>query len=246
MIGVLNTMGKELTLDIVQSQLRPKQRHTISQETVDEIKKLSEDIDYGEEFLELYLDHLNVFKESKSQNHKQYLNALKFFSLVEGGNSLTDAYIKVFPERYEQRKKHYPPSEQKKSLMRHDANRFNNSGLVTEIKRVATIPVQLVHRHLLHEAILNQAELMRSARSEMVRQKAGATLIAELKPPEESTVNVKVDDNTASVVEQLRRAAENLAEAEYKGVRAGVPLKDIAEATIIYEEDNSKEEQTGE
>lgn len=235
-------MAKELTLDLIQSQLKPQQRLTVSEETIAEIQHLSEDPDYGEEFLDCYLDHLNIYKENPRRSHSQYLSAVKFFSLVEAGNSLTDAYIKLFPGRYADRKRNYPPEEQKKEIMRGEASRYNSSLLVSEIRKVAAIPIQLIHRHLLHEAILDQADLMRNARSEMVRQKAGATLIAELKPTDDHVLSIKVDDNTTSVVEELRKAAERLAAAEYQSVQAGVPLKQIADSNIIeaeFEEEES-------
>ncbi|MDH5602275.1 MAG: hypothetical protein OEY78_13340 [Gammaproteobacteria bacterium] len=226
-------MAKELTLDLVQSQLRPNQRLTISEETVAEIQKLAEDPEYGAEFLDCYIDHLNIYKENPRRSHNQYLNAIKFFSLVEAGNSLTDAYIKLFPERFRDRQKNFPPDKRDKSIMRGEASRFNTSSLVNEIRKVAAIPVQLVHRHLLHEAILEQADLMRNARSEAVRQKAGECLIKELKPAEDHVLKVEVDDNTTSVIDELRRATEALAAQEHTSVLAGVPLKQIAEAKII-------------
>lgn len=225
-------MGTELTLDLVQSQLRPNQRLTISEETVQEIQKLAENPDYGEEFLSCYLDHLNIYKEGSKWSHTQYLNAIKFFSLVEAGNSLTDAYIKVFPDRYQDRKKNFPPEEQKKEIMRGEASRFNSSQLVNEIRKVAAIPVQLIHRHILHEAILEQANLMRSARSEMVRQKAAACLITELKPSEDTVLKLDVEDGASSVIDELRRATQELAAAQRKSVEAGIPLKQIAESKI--------------
>jgi len=230
-------MPKELTLELVQSQLKPNQRLTISEDTVAEIQKLAEDPDYGEEFLDCYLDHLNIFKENPRRSHNQYLSAIKFFSLVESDNSLTDAYIKTFPERFNARCKTKfgePPAD--KSIMRGEASRYNASVMVSEIRRVAGVPVQLVHRHLLHEAILAQADLMRNARSEMVRQKAGQTLIQELKPAEDQVLKVEVDDGTTSVISELHKAAEALAAAEHRTVMAGTPLKDVAESKVIEAE----------
>lgn len=226
-------MTRALTLDLVQSQMRPNQRKTISEETVAEIQKLSEDPEYGEEFLDCYIDHLNIYKEAPGRSHTQYLNAVKFFSLVEAGNTLTDAYIKLFPQRYEDRKKNFLPEEQNKSIMRGEASRYNSSVLVQEINKVAAIPVQLIHRHILHEAILSQAELMRNSRNDMVRQKAGQCLITELKPDGPHVLNVKVDDNTTSIIDELRKAAEALAAAEHRSIMAGVPLKEIAESVIM-------------
>ncbi len=227
-------MKSDLTLELVQSQLKPKQKLLISEDTVDEIRQLAEDPEYGQEFLDCYLDHLNILKENSRRSHDQYLNAIKFFSLVEADNSLTDAYIKTFPDRFEARTSaRFGQPSSDKSVMRGEASRFNNSVLVNEIRRVASIPVQLIHRNLLHEAILESAELMRNARSEMVRQRAAATLITELKPSEDQTINVKVDDGATSMIEELRKATEALAIAEFQSVSAGVPLKQIAESNII-------------
>ena len=224
-------MPTELTLDLVQSQLKPRQKLLVSAETVEEIQKLATNPDYGPEFLDCYIDHLNVLKENPRRNHDSYLQAVKFFSLVEAGNSLVDAYIKVFPDRFADRNRNKDvPS---KDVMRGEASRYNNTQLVNEIRKVATVPVQLIHRHLLHEAILVQADLMRSAKSEMVRQKASDTLIRELKPGEDHVLTVNVEDGATSIIEELARATRNLASEQYKSVLAGVPLREISAARLM-------------
>lgn len=227
------TAKKELTLETVSSQLSPKERLTVSEETLEEINKLAHDPDYGEEFLDSYLTHLQVLKDATRTNHRQYLNAIKFFTLVESDNTLTDAYIKVFPERYDARRQNYPEHEQKKEIMRSEASRFNRSVIVNEIRKVAAIPVQLIHRHLLHEAILEQANLMKNAKSEMVKQKAGACLIEQLKPTEDNTLKIEVEDSASSVIADLRAATIALAAREREAVLAGVPLSTVAESDII-------------
>ena len=232
-------MSTELTLDFVQSQLPARQRSWVDDEIVKEIQKLADNPDYGEEFIDSYIDHLNVLGNNSRYTHKRYLQAVKFFSLVEAGNSLTDAYIKVFPERYRDRRRNSSDPDQDKSIMRQEASRFNKSQMLAEIRMAATIPVQLIHRHLLHEAILESAELMRTAKSELVRQKAAATLITELKPQEDQVLKIDVQDGARSVIEELRIATEKLASAEHQSVQAGIPLKQIADARIIegeYEE----------
>ncbi|WAK44627.1 hypothetical protein vBAmePPT11V19_00001 [Alteromonas phage vB_AmeP_PT11-V19] len=230
-------MSKELSVDLVQSQLAPQQRLLIDEGTVEEIKKLGEDPAYGDEFLELYLMHLNVLKNHVRADHKKYVNAVKYFVLLESGNNITDAYIKVFPERYEQRNRNLPPEERGKDIMRSEASRFNASVLVTEIRRYAAVPVNLIHRNLLHEAILEQANLMRNAKSEVVRQKAGETLIKELKPTEEQEVKISVsNEKMESAIDALYKATQDLAESESRAIKSGTPLKEIAERNIIEAE----------
>jgi hypothetical protein len=220
----------ELTLPTIRTQLSKQQQLLINEDTVAEINQLASDPDYGPEFLQAYLEHMQVLADAPKNTHAQYLHAVKFFSLVEAGNSLTDAFIKVFPERFEQRRK--TTGDDSKEIIRGDASRYNSSKLVNDIRRVATIPVQLIHRHLLHEAILENAKLMTGARSEMVRQKAADTLIRELKPAEDATLKLKIDDGSASVIEELRRASEELAATQRQAALAGVPMKQIAAARI--------------
>lgn len=222
----------ELTVEVLKSQVSNRQKVMINDEVLAEIERLAQDPDYGPEFLESYMDHLNVFKES-NKSHTNYLNAVKFFSLVQAGNSLTDAYIKTFPERFTARTRNKPDAD--KSIMRGEASRYNASVMVNEIRKAATITVQIVHHHILHEAILAQADLMRTARSEMVRQKAAACLITELKPAEENVLNVKVEDGAASAIEDLRKATERLAQAEYDAIQKGRSIKDVAESKLIID-----------
>jgi len=233
-------VSTQLSLSSIQSQLTKVQKLTVGEETVAEINKLASDPDYGPEFLESYLDHLKVLADAPRNNHTQYLNAMKFFSLVEAENTLTDAYIKVFPERFDKRQegnKHLPP-EDVRHLLRGEASRYNGSKLISEIRRVATIPVNLIHRHLLNESILVTAELMRTARSEMVKAKAAEVLIRELKPAEDAVLKIEVDDGSKSVIESLREASRELAAKQHKEVIAGTSIKEIAQAKIIIDPDD--------
>jgi len=231
---------KELSKELVMSQLPKKQQLMVTEEDIGEINKLATDPDYGPEFLQSYMDHLIVLKDNLKNSHSQYISAIKFFSLVEGGHSLRDAYIKTFPGRWEDRTRR---SDDPDTVINAEASRFNKTRLVNDVRRMSAIPIQLIHRHILHEAILSQAHLMRTSRSDMVRQKAGATLIAELKPTEDQTININVDDGSKSAIQELREATEKLAAAERRSVDAGVPMRDIANSIIIEGEiENSRDD----
>lgn len=94
---------KELSKELVMSQLPKKQQLMVSDGDIEEINKLATNPDYGPEFLQTYMDHLIVLKDNLKNSHTQYISAIKFFSLVESGNNLREAYIKTFPERWEER-----------------------------------------------------------------------------------------------------------------------------------------------
>jgi len=231
-------MSNELTLATIQSQLTKSQKLLVDEGTLKEINKLALDPEYGDEFLQSYLEHLNVLAEAPRNNHVQYLHAMKFFSLVEAENTLTDAYIKVFPERFARREKGNPDKspEEVKALLRGEASRYNGGKLLAEIRRVALIPVHLVHRHLLHDAIQVTADLMLTSRSDTVKQKAADTLIRELKPAEDAVLKIEVEDGQTSVIEQLAAATQALAAKQHEAILAGVPIQQISSAKIIEAE----------
>lgn len=225
-----------VSLELLKDQVGKKKSHLITQDTVDEINKLVEDPDYGESFLEQYVSYFNVIENSKEWSTPKYINALKFFCLVEGGNRLTDAYVKVFPERLEARY----ARNQGKSDIGGEASRYNASQLVNEIRKVATVPIQLIHRHLLHEAIMTSAKLMHDASvSPMVRQKAAETLIKELKPTDDTNVNIKIgmSDEAKSQQAQLVDHIGRIALQQQQMLAAGLNIEDIQKLNIQVSRD---------
>lgn len=221
-----------LDFDTVKTLVPKKKKHLVTPEVVEEINALADDPDYGEEFLELYAGSASVLENNPRATMKQYKNALKFYSLVENGLPLVRAYMQVFPERVLVKEQQHPESDPAE-LLAYEASRYNRSQLVNDIRKLACISIKLVHRNLLHEAVLKQAELMRNARSEMVRQKASETLIRELKPEEESTLNVNVNDGRTDAIQELRNATIKLAQTQHELLKSGMPLKEIAESKII-------------
>lgn len=219
-----------LQLEVLQAQLGKKGR-LITQDTVDELNKLVEDPDYGEQFLDQYVSFFNVLDKNSQWSTPKYMNALKYFSLIESGHSQIDAYVKVFPDRLEAR---YARGE-KKSDMGGEASRYNASQLVNEIRKVATVPVQLIHRHLLHEAIMKSARLMNDPNvSPAVQQKAAEVLIKELKPAEDSNVNIKIgmDEESKSQQARLVDHIASIAANQQKLLQAGMKIEDIQRLNI--------------
>lgn len=220
-------IDEKLELDFLKAQLGKKAKG-VTQETIDEIQHLVSDPEYGPQFLETYVDYFNVMDNNKWGLNK-YMQAMKFFTLIEGGHSAIDAYIKVFPERLKSRLANGGTREQ----MSGEASRYNNNQIVNEIRKVSAIGIQLSHRHLLHEALDTQAQLMRTARSELVRQKASETLIRELKPQEDTKIQLDVAVNERDTLDSLRDATEKLVLAEEQSIKAGLAVKFIAENKII-------------
>jgi len=223
----------KLDLEVLQSQLSNRNKNMINEGTVEELKKLLDDPDYGEEFVDCYRDHFNILDSNAKYTSAAYMSAVKFFTLLESDRSIVDAYCLVFPERLKRRL----DRGQTKSDITGEASRYNKTDIVNELRKVAGIPVNLLYRHVLHEAILSQADIMRNAKSDMAKQKAGECLIRELKPADDKVLNIKVDDGSKSAIQALQEATEALVIKERRSIESGTPITDILEAKIIKDED---------
>ena len=217
-----------LELETLRDQLGKKKGGLVTQDTVDELNRLIEDPDYGEEFLDAYGQFFNVMDGNSQWSTPKYMNAVKFFTLMESGYLAVDAYVKVFPERLAARHSR----NQSKSQMGGEASRYNASQLVNEIRKVANVSVKLIHRHTFHDAIAVTARMMYdTSMSPAVRQKAAEVLIRELKPEEDKQINVTVT-NEGSAIDELRKATEALVIEQRRSIEAGVAVKWIAESSI--------------
>jgi len=213
----------ELTTTYLKEMFGKTGKKFITEETVEELKEIIEDPDYGEDFLEAYKDYFNVL-EGKNWSHIQFLRGLKFFMLVESGSSVVEAYIKVFPDRLQVR----IDRGQGRAEMTGEASRFNTSSLVNEIRKIASVPVQLLFRHTLIEAIGVQAKLMRGAKSEHVRQKASETLIRELKPTDDLKIALDVNVKESNAVAELKDQLLDMAKIQLDHIEGGrVDIKQL-------------------
>jgi hypothetical protein len=228
-------MSEKLELEVIRELLPDKKKKKVTQEVVDTINKLVSDPDYGEELAENYVNFIGVMREKHRFSLEQYQRAVMFYTLIESGVAQIHAYMQVFPDRVAYRKKLYPERTVTEDLM-HESSRFNRSMLVMEIRKLDTISVKLIHRSLLHEAVLKQATLMRTAKSELVQQKASETLIRELKPEEDTTINLNLGDGTSKVLQELRAATQALAHEQFARITKGTPVKMIAESKIVQGE----------
>lgn len=228
----LRRVKSMVKLEVLKGQVNKKKAHLITQETVDEINKLIEDPDYGEEFLDAYVQFFDVTSQNSNWSTPKYMNALKFFMLIEAGHTAVDAYCKVFPERLEAR---FARGETKRDIGG-EASRYNASQTVNEIRKVAGVNVKLIHRHTFHRAIEETTKIgLDKSVSPAVRQKAWETLIRELKPDEKSEISIEIKSDM-SAIDQLRMATEALVIEQRRSIEAGMSVKYIAESAVVEAE----------
>lgn len=217
----------ELTIEQLQASMPRKFRHNVTPELVQFINATE-----GDEFREVYKENLLGFTDVLSLGRygmPEYINAVKFVSYKLLGDSNTIAYAKTFPEKYQRLVDKNTPQKTIASF----STAYNKGALVHKILERTLVPVHILNMDVHQEAINTQAELMRNARSETVRQKAAECLITQLKAPEAAKIEVDVNYSNDSI-DELRETTRALAQQQMKLIKSGaVTAEAMAHSDII-------------
>jgi len=174
------------------------------------------------DFTDDALNYIQVLKDSgRTGTVKNYFKAVKFVSYLMMGYKVTEAYLLINPN----------VADSSDKVLEVMARRYNSSKMVSEIKKLAIVPMWLTHYHIVDDALKVQVDLMHNAKSEMVRQKASETVLNYLKKPEDNKleidVTVKQDEYTKSLEEAIYKLAK-----EQKKVLSGSVEPSRAEEII--------------
>ena len=216
-----------LTKEQLQASMPKKFRHNVTDEMIDFINTTE-----GDEFRDIYKDNLVGFAdviEGGRYKMLDYINAVKFVSYKLIGDSNTIAYAKTFPDRYQRLVDKNTPAKTISSF----STAYNKGDLVHKILERTLVPVHILNMDIHQEAINTQAELMRSAKSETVRQKAAECLIMQLKAPEAAKIEVDVNYSNSSI-DDLRETTRALAQQQLQMIKSGVVTAEhVAHSDII-------------
>lgn len=171
-----------------------------------------------------------------------YINAVKYVSLKLMGDRSSTAYSKVFPDRYQ----HHIDKGSSASHIASFADNYGKNALITKIMEQTMVPTHILNAGVYQEAINTQVELMRSANSEMVRQKAAESLLTNLKAPDVAKVEIDIT-HTSDVMEDLRTTMKKLAKQQLSSIMSGAATaKEIAHSEILVTKTDANFEMVGE
>jgi hypothetical protein len=227
--------GVVLTKEQLQGSMPKKFRHNVTDDMVSFINATE-----GDEFRDVYKENLIGFAsviESGRYKMLDYVNAVKFVSYKLIGDSNTIAYAKTFPDRYQRLVDKNTPMKTIASF----STAYNKGDLVHKILERTLVPVHILNMDVHQEAINTQAELMRTAKSETVRQKAAECLITQLKAPETAKIEVDVSYSNSSI-DELRETTRALAQQQLKMIQSGaVTAEHVAHSDIIARKQDTVE-----
>jgi hypothetical protein len=218
---------KDLTIDQLRGSMPKKFRHNVTDDMITFINATE-----GDEFRDIYKENLLGFSDVLQLGKygmKEYLNAVKFVSYKLLGDSNSIAYAKTFPHRYQRLVDKNTPAKTISSF----ATTYNKGAIVHKIMERTLVPIHILNMDIHQEAINIQAELMRDAKSETVRQKAAECLIMQLKAPEAAKIEIDVNYSNDSI-DELRATTRALAQQQLALIQSGaVTAQAVAHSDII-------------
>lgn len=220
-----------LTIETFRTALPDKVKKTINQELMDSINKTLSDPDMFETYRENLLSYASVMADGRFKM-ESYVSAVKYVSHKLMGASNIAAYIKTFPDKYQDFINRGIETKDIASYV----TAYNKSKLVNLIMEQTLIPSYVLNQDLYQKALNVQAELMLTAKSEKVRSDAANSLLTQLKMPEVNKVQLDVNVKEDGSIAALRESTLELVRQQKLMVQAGaMNAQEVAHSKLVID-----------
>jgi hypothetical protein len=220
-----------LSLEAFKAALPEKIKKSVNQELIDQINTTLGDPDMYEAYRDNLMSYTSVMADGRFKM-ENYIYAVKYVSHKLMGASNISAYIKTFPDKYNDFVSRGVDSKDIASYV----TAYNKSKLVNLIMEQTLIPSYVLNQDLYQKALNVQAELMISARSEKVRSDAANSLLNQLKMPETQKVELSVGVKEDGSIAALRATTLELAKQQRLMVEAGaMSAQQVAHTKLIID-----------
>lgn len=209
--------------------LIPKtQRGLITPEFVEKLNAWNDDPKLVDSFKENLLSYTGVLKDGKYKL-EDYVYAIKYVSYKLLGSSDIDAYAITFPDRYQR----LSDEGLDRNGISPYAAAYKKNKLVNAIIEQTLVPSHVLNAPLYQEALNELAYIMCNGKSEMARVNAATAILTATKQPEKTKIELDISVNNKDAINELRRATEELVNAQLESIKSGTSVKFIAESRIL-------------
>jgi len=227
-------MSEQLTLDQLKKVMPKHLATSASQEIVDEVNSLLSDPQLAQNYRDNLLSYTSVMQDGKFKVY-QYIDAVRYVSFKLLGSSNLVAYIKTFPDRYQN---WLNTGVSDKDMSAYVAG-YNKTKLVNLIFAQTLVPSHVLNADLYQKALNVQAALMNDPDvSPKVRTDAANSLLTHLKAPEVTKIELDIGVKENSAIEELRAATLALAAQQRQSIVLGsATVQGVAHSKLISKSD---------
>jgi hypothetical protein len=221
-----------LTLDQFKQVLPEKMKKSVNQTLLDQINTTLEHPETMAILRENMLSYTSVMRDGRFKI-SSYISAVKYCSFKFMGDTNRKAYIRTFPDKYNQ---FIAEGVSEKDIASY-YTAYNKSKLVMLIMEQSMIPVHVLNNHMFQDALNIQFEIASNPDvAPKVRSDAANSLIVNLKPPEHRKIEIDVGVNQGSVIEDYQMAMVMMVKKQKELLEQGGDLLSIANASVKWAE----------
>jgi hypothetical protein len=225
---------KDMTLESLQEIMPKNLKSSVTQDFVDKINNLNSSPEVASLMRENMLRYTSSLSDGK-YNLQTYLDAIRYVTFKVMGDKNREAYIKTFPDRFQNMvDNHWLDKDINSNI-----SAYARGKLVSGILEKTFMPMHVLGRDLHLEALEKNADLMRNARSETVQQKASATILEYTKAPEESKIEIDMSIKaTDDINERYENALRMAAQTQIKRIEDGADITATANIPLNIDKDD--------
>jgi len=217
-----------LTLDQFKQVLPEKMKKSVNQALLDQINNTLEHPETLAILRENMLSYTSVMRDGRFKV-SSYISAVKYCSFKFMGDTNRKAYIRTFPDKYNQ---FIADGVAEKDIASY-YTAYNKSKLVMLIMEQSMIPTHVLNNHMFQDALNIQYQIASDPDvNPKVRSDAANSLIVNLKPPEHKKIEIDVGVNQGSVIEDYQVAMVMMVKKQKELLEQGGDLLSIANASV--------------
>lgn len=187
----------------------------INAAVVSHVNDIIKDQDSRERFRENLLNYNKILQEGKYRV-TDYISAIMYVGFKAMNHQNIDAFALTFPEKM----KKYAKEGKTTKELHNIVAAYNRSKLVVTLTAQTIIPTHILNQDLYQESLNVNAKLMRTASSEIVRQKAAEFLASHLAPPVEAKVKLEIGAGE-DFLHNMREATAEMAKQQMLTIANG-------------------------
>ena len=221
----------EVTVDMLKMYF-PNKSHTITQELADMINEAQNAPDVA---IEGFMDNLVEFRgvmDKCQASMKEYIKAVKFCAFLEYTDyNVTEAYkLSRVGDKFVQDRWDAPTDSPKYRELTSAASRYyNKTNLVKQILLQADMPWHILFQGAKYKAMARLMEEVDNAQYSRDRIAAAKEILAAVKAPENSKVQLEIGFNqeTKTLQQSLEEQLAKVTEMQLKRLEAGEDIRSV-------------------
>ncbi|WAK44929.1 hypothetical protein Fifi067_00002 [Erwinia phage Fifi067] len=218
-----------LTREIVEKALPATLKGAVTPELIAKLNSVTMDQVVAEQVRDNFISYTGVLREGKFRT-EDYLNAVTFVSYRLMNHTNKDAYIKTFPDRYQDL---LMAGRSDKDISAY-VSAYAKNKLVNLILEQSLVPSWVLNQDLFQKALNTQAEIMND-HNVLARDRVAAanSILTHLQKPKEAGPLVNIDMRENSGMNELKATLSSLAQEQRRLIGQGVTAKDIVGRSIF-------------